>query len=132
LSEIAVPMPSYKERLDMILDAAGDIASKEFQEEAWPAWPAGGPRVSTPDEIYEVLMDDSWPDLFFEEYGKTFSSGQMQCWNEFRSRLDQYFDKLPPHSDFRVILDDPEWDLVRQAAQRFVTAFSEPAGGATK
>jgi hypothetical protein len=125
-------MPSYKQRLDMILDAAGDIASKEFQEEAWPAWPAGGPRVSTPSEICAVLMDDSCPDLFFEEYGKTFSRSQMQCWNEFRSQLDEYYDKLPPHADFRVILDDPEWELVRQAAQRFVTAFSEPVSGAAE
>jgi hypothetical protein len=122
-------MPSYKERLDMILDAARDIASKEFQEEAWPA---SGPRVSTPIEIYEVLIDNSWPDLFFEEYGKTFSNSQMQRWNEFRSQLDQYFDKLPPHPDFRLILDDPKWELVRQAAQRFVTAFSEPASGSAE
>jgi hypothetical protein len=119
-------MPSYKERLEMILSAAKDIASREFQEEAWPAWPAGGKRVSTPIEIYEVLIDDSWPDLFFEDYGKTFSSSQMHCWNEFRTQLDQYYDKLPPHPDFRRMLDDPEWELVRQAAQRFVTAFSEP------
>lgn len=125
-------MPSYKERLDMILEAAQHIASREFQEEAWPAWPAGGPRVSTPGEICAVLMDDSLPDLFFEDYGKTFSSSQMQCWNEFRSQLDEYCDKLPPHPDFRVILDDPKWELVRQAARRFVTAFSEPAGGAAE
>jgi hypothetical protein len=44
-------MPSYKERLDMILDAARDIASKEFQEEAWPAWPASGPRPKIRDSV---------------------------------------------------------------------------------
>jgi hypothetical protein len=119
-------MPSYKERLEMILDAARDIASKEYQERAW--FPDSG-LVSSPDEVYEVLMDDSWPELFFEEHGKNFTSKQMQYWNDFKSLLDHYFQKNPAQLDPRQVLDDPEWALVRQAAQKFVTAFSEPAGG---
>lgn len=115
-------MLSYKERLDMILRAARDIASKEFQEEAW--FP-GGKIVLSPDEIYQMLMEGSLPDRFFAEYGKTFTSGQMQVWNDFRSLLERYYDKMPLRPDPRQVLDDPGWDLVRQAAQRFVVAFRE-------
>jgi hypothetical protein len=115
-------MLSYKKRLDLILGAAQDIASREFQEEAW--FP-GGKFVSSPDEVYQVLMEDSKPDLFFETYGKTLSKSQLQSWREFRSRLEHYYDSMPLHSDPRRVLEDPEWALVREAAQRFVSAFQE-------
>jgi hypothetical protein len=92
-------MLSYKERLDTILRAAQDIASKEFQQEAW--FP-GGEVVSSPDEIYQMLMESSLPDRFFEEYGKTFTSGQTEVWNYFRSELERYYDKMPLHSDPRA------------------------------
>jgi hypothetical protein len=115
-------MMPFKVWLDHIIAAAQDIASREFQEEAW--FP-GGKVVSSPDELYLVLMEDSTPDLFFETYGKTFTTSQMQCWNEFRSLLEQYYSKMPLHPDPRHVLDDPEWELVRQAAKRLVQAMSE-------
>ena len=115
-------MMSYKEWLARIIGAAQDIASREFQEEAW--FP-GGKVTSSPDEIYLTLMDDSTPDLFLESYGKTFTSGQVESWNELRSLLQQYYIKMPRHPDPRRVLDDPDWDLVRQAAKRFVQAFAK-------
>ncbi|MGA2983978.1 MAG: hypothetical protein ABSG32_09195 [Terriglobia bacterium] len=114
-------MMPYKVWLDDIIDATQDIASRDFQEEAW--FP-GGKVVSSPDEIYQTLMEDSTPDLFFETYGKTFTTSQLQGWNELRSLLEQYYTQIPLHPDPRRVLDDPEWDLVRQAAKRFVRAFS--------
>ncbi len=113
-------MMSYNVWLDHIIGAAQDIASRDFQEEAW--FP-GGKVVSSPDEIYQTLMEDSTTDLFFETYGKTFTTSQIQCWNELRSLLEQYYTKMPLRPDPRRVLDDPEWDLVRQAAKRFVRAF---------
>jgi len=115
-------MMPYKVWLDDIIDATQDIASRDFQEEAW--FP-GGRVMSSPDEIYLALMDDTTPDLFLESYGKTFTSGQMESWNELRSLLQQYYIKMPRHPDPRRVLDDPDWDLVRQAAKRFVQAFAK-------
>jgi hypothetical protein len=117
-------MMSYEEWLCQIIGAVKDIASREFQEEAW--FP-GGKVVSSPDEIYLVLMEDSTPDLFFETYSKTFTQHQMQCWNELRSLLRCYYDKMPIHPDPRRVLDDPDWDLIRQAAKLFLAAFSTRA-----
>jgi hypothetical protein len=118
-------MMSYKEWLGHIVDAAQHIASREYQEVAW--FP-GAKVVSSPDEVYLVLMEDSTPDLFFETYGKTFTASQIQCWTELRSRLEQYYSKMPSHPDPRRVLDDPEWDLVRQAAKMFLGAFSRGSG----
>ena len=83
--------------------------------------------MSSPDEIYQVLMEDSRPDSFFEEFAKTFTTSQMLSWHEFRSQFERYYDKMPLHADPRSVLDDPEWDLVRKAAQTFVRAFSSAA-----
>jgi hypothetical protein len=118
-------MMHYKEWLDHVIEAAQHISSREYQEVAW--FP-GAKVVSSPDEIYLVLMEDSTPDLFFETYGKTFATSQIQCWNELRSLLEDYYSRTPTHPDPRRVLDDPEWDLVRQAAKRFVRAFC--SGGA--
>ena len=122
-------MMSFKEWSDHIIDAAQTIASREYQEVAW--FP-GAKVVSSPDEIYQTLMEDSTPDLFFETYGKTFTSHQIQCWNEFRSLLELYYDKMPRHPDPRRVLEDPEWDLVRHAAKRFVRAFSVQVSGSAE
>jgi hypothetical protein len=117
-------MVTYQEHLNMILSAAQDIASREFQEEAW--FP-GGKFKSSPDEIYQMLMEGGRPDSFFEEYAKTFTTSQMLSWHELRSQFESYYDKMPLHADPRSVLDDPEWDLVRKAAQRFVQALSSAA-----
>jgi hypothetical protein len=117
-------MMSYDQWLGKIVNAAQNIASREFQEEAW--FP-GGKFVSSPIEVYECLMEDSTPELFFEKYAKTFTESQMQCWSELKSQLQHYYDKLPNHPDPSRVLYGPEWDLVRQAAAGFVREFGQRA-----
>lgn len=113
-------MMSYEQWLNCIKTAANHIASREFQQEAW--FP-GGKSVSSPDEEYLTLMEDCTADLFFETYGKRFSEQQRDVWREFRSRLTAYYEKLPKHPDRQQVLDDPDWDSVRQLAGKFVQAF---------
>jgi hypothetical protein len=113
-------MLPYEKWLGCIVDAARNIASREYQEEAW--FP-NGRFVSSPVEVAEVLIDDYTWDLFYEAHGKSFTTVQTQCWNDLRSRLEHYYEKIPKHPDPRRVLNDPEWDLVRQAAERFVRAF---------
>ena len=115
-------MISYNDWLSRIISAARDIASHDFQEEAW--FP-GGKVVSSPDEVYQTLMEDFTFDLFFATYGQRFSAHQLHTADELRSTLQDYYDKLPLHPEPRLVLDDPNWDLVRQAADRFVRAFSD-------
>lgn len=114
-------MMSYRQWLDGVLNAAQHIASREYQEEAWLR---AGNIVSSPDELYLTLMEDYTADLFVETYGKSFSRSQLQSWNEFSSQLQSYYDKMPKNPDLRHVLDDPEWHLVRHAADRFVRSFA--------
>ena len=112
---------SYEQWLKCIVDAAGDVASRKFQEESW--FP-GGTKVSSPDELYLTLIEDCTFDLFFQTYGHTFTEAQEAIWKEFRSRLEQYYDQLPKNPDRLRVLNDPEWDLVRKSAEEFVKLFS--------
>ena len=118
-------MMAYDQWLGQIVDAVRHIASREFQEEAW--FP-GGKAVSSPNEIYLVLMEDNTFDLFFQTYGSGLSDEQMRAANELRSALEQYYDRMPEHPDAVEVLNDPQWDSVRQRAQRFVQAFGGTLG----
>jgi hypothetical protein len=55
---------------------------------------------------------------------------QLRAANELRSILQEYHDNSPVHPDPKFVLDDPKWDLVRQAADSFVQAFSGRPGRA--
>jgi len=111
---------SYEEWLRCILCAVGHVASRRYQEESW--FP-GGTAVSSPDELYLTLMEDCTFDLFFQTYGSAFTNAQETIWREFRSRLEQYYDKLPKNPDRLQVLNDPEWESVRQSAEKFVQIF---------
>jgi len=115
-------MMSYEKWLDCIVDAARNISSPKFQEEAWS--PAGK-VVSSPDEVYQVLMEDCTFDLFFQTYGNRFTEAQMHSSKELRSTLQAYYDRMPGHPDPVQVLNDPEWELVRQSAVRFVREFGD-------
>ena len=113
-------MMSYEDWLNRILQGASDIGSRAFQEQTWKA---GGDLISSPDEVYQNLMEDCRPDLFFETYGETLDASQVQSWKALRASLEGYYDRMPLHPDPTDLLNDPEWDLVRQAARRFLQTF---------
>jgi hypothetical protein len=114
-------MMSYEIWHGRILDAARDIASREFQEEAW--FPGGRVR-SSPDEVYQVLMEDCTADLFFQIYGGRLTEAQLHSWYKLRSDLQAYYIQEPPYPDPDEVLKDPAWYLVRQSATSFIRAFS--------
>jgi hypothetical protein len=116
---------SYHEWRPRIIDAARNIASRDFQKEAW--FP-GGKVVSSPDELYQTIIEDLTFDLFLQRHSHELDARQLQAANELRSILQEYYDSSPRHPDPRFVLDDPKWDLVRHAADRFVAAFNGRPG----
>lgn len=115
-------MMSHEQWLDCIITAAEHVASREYQEQAWSP---GSKVVSTPEELYLRLMEDCTFELFFKTYGHTLTNDQTEKWKKLKSRLDDYYDKLPKAPDYHYVLDDPEWHLVRQAAREFVDVFKQ-------
>ena len=113
-------MMPYERWLNALLAVAREAASREFQQEAWLS---GRPSASSPTEIYCQLFDDYTFDLFHETYSKGFSSQQLIAWREFKEKLERFGSKYDQFPHEQVVFDDPDWQLVREAAARFVTAF---------
>jgi hypothetical protein len=106
-----------------IVDVARDIASRDFQERSWFGI---GPEVSSPNELYNTLFDDCTLDLFLETYGASLTAQQRIACANLKSQLEQYDEHRHRLDDPRQVLNDPEWQEVRQVAVRFVEAFSNP------
>ena len=115
-------MMSYEQWLNSILEVAKETASREFQQEAWLS---GRPSTSSPTEIYNQLFDDYTFDLFYETYSKDFTQQQLVAWNEFKQQLENYGKKYDEFPNEQTVFDDPEWQLVREVAARFVAAFEQ-------
>jgi len=120
-------MISYEQRLKLIIEVAKEAASRDFQQEAWLS---GRPSASSPTEIYSQLFDDYNFDLFHEMYSKDFAPVESAAWTEFKDQLESYWKKLASYKQMyaefpneRFVFDDPDWQLVREAAARFVAAF---------
>jgi hypothetical protein len=113
-------MMNRDEWLARILSAVRHVASREFQERTWLGT---GAEISSPEEVYNELFDDYTFDLFFEKYASTLTSDQADVWQELKSRMERYGEKMPATPDPRKVLDDPDWQEVRESAARFVAAF---------
>ena len=114
------PMMSYERWLNSILEVAKETASRDFQQEAWLS---GRPSTSSPTEIYCQLFDDYTFDLFYEMYSKDFTQRQLIAWSEFREQLERYENKYDEFPNEQTVFDDPDWQLVREVAARFVAAL---------
>jgi hypothetical protein len=122
-------MMSYERWLNSILEVAKETASREFQQEAWLS---GRPSTSSPTEIYNQLFDDYTFDLFYEMYFKDFTPEKSASWKGFKNQLESYWKRLESYrqkyDEFpneQTVFDDPDWQLVREAAARFVAAFEQ-------
>ncbi len=113
-------MMNREEWIAQILDVVGDIASREYQERAWLGI---GPEVSSPTEVYNQLFDDNTFDLFFEKYGATFTPFQLKAWKDLESKMEEYGQDDEKLDDPHQVINDPEWQQVRESAACFLTAF---------
>jgi hypothetical protein len=106
-----------------LLDAAVEIANKEKQEQRWLAPDAKA--WERPEELINVLFDDSNLELFIDEYGPTFVEDQRRAALDLRDDISRYCDKTPTWLDPSEVLADPRWETIRQKAAAFVSAFKE-------
>jgi hypothetical protein len=114
-------MMSYERWLEYILEIIRVIASREDQEKIWL-----GPRpeINWVGDLYNELGEEFFDD-FFKTYSGGFTSEQVTAWNQFKETFEEYGDKLPSYPEPRMVIDDPDWQLVREAAARFVIAFEK-------
>jgi hypothetical protein len=115
-------MMSYEQWLGSILEVARETASRHFQQEAWLS---GRPSTSSPTEIYNELFDDYSFDEFFKAHAERMTAQQKTAWLTFKDKLEKYLPKLQRGLNEREVFEDPDWELVRESAARFVEAFEQ-------
>jgi hypothetical protein len=106
-----------------LLDAASRIADKETQERRWLASDAYA--WERPEELINVLFDDSCFDLFIEEFGGEFTDVQRDKAVLLKRLMDNYCDATPVWLDPAQVLADPRWEAIRESARAFVSAFKD-------
>jgi hypothetical protein len=104
-----------------VVEAAEDIANKQLQEQRWmspdlQAW-------ERPEELINVLFDDSVFEGFLEEYASSFSTEQRRIAFDLRNTMNSYCDATSSYLDPKEVLADPRWEAIRQKASAFVHVF---------
>ena len=111
----------------MITDVADEISDLEYQRSSWFG---KGERISSPDELYNGLFDDSMIEEFLETHAKDLTEEQRRAGRELVRQMNQYAPANTEHLDPAAVIEDPLWDRVRLSAQSFVAALK--SGGQTR
>ena len=106
--------------LQRLVETAEHFESREYQQRSWLGL---GPEVSSPDELYCQFFDDYTAALFHQTFSREFSNDQERVWRDFVAALEHYEARNPGNLDARRVLEDPNWEHVREAARRFVRTF---------
>ncbi|HMS93167.1 MAG TPA: hypothetical protein PKD28_02145 [Candidatus Saccharibacteria bacterium] len=98
-----------------IIEAIEDIADEDFQRTAWFGL---SDKVSSPEEVYAILLYD----FIFEDFLKLKENGLTESQKEACYKLIDALDAYPSHSSSlpspELMIDDPEWEAVRVVARR--------------
>jgi hypothetical protein len=104
-----------------LVEVAEDIANRQHQELRWMAPDAHA--WERPEELINVLFDDSVFEGFLEEYSSTFSAEQRRIAFKLRDDINRYCGTTLIKLDPQEVLADPRWETIRQEAAAFVAAF---------
>ena len=117
-------MMNFETWRNMIIDVVNQISDLEYQKSSWFG---KGQRISSPDELYNGLFNDSMIEEFLEAHAKDLTEEQRRAGRELVRQLNQYAPANTEHLDPATVIEDPLWDVVRRSAQSFVAALK--AGG---
>jgi hypothetical protein len=120
-------MMDFETWKNAILAVAAQISDREYQRSSWFD---KGRDVSSPDELYNGLFDDSMIEEFLKMHAKDLTENQRSAGRELVRQMNQYADVTPDHLDPIMTFDDPRWEDIRRSALSFVTAMREGTGGA--
>ena len=99
--------------LEIVRPVIQDFSDRMFQERAWFN---RGPEVSSPTELISNLLDD----FSFHKTSQTpsfnLSDEQRTACSHFAQMVRAYSHAHRGHLNEREVIDDPEWEKIRQAA----------------
>jgi hypothetical protein len=113
-------MMNFEVWKNMIIDSATQISDREYQQRSWFGT---GTSVSSPDELYNGLFDDSMINEFLETYGHDLTPEQRDAGKDLVRRMNQYAAVSPKFLNPKDVIDDPHWEDIRRSALLFVAAM---------
>lgn len=103
-----------------VIKAVKDIASREFQQRTWFG---KDEEVSSPDEIYNTLFDD----VLFGDFLQSSDIGLTKSQREYGFALIDTLEEYSPDESQlpspEVMIDDPKWQVARNAANTFLESL---------
>jgi hypothetical protein len=121
-------MMDFQTWRESVTDIAKQIADAEFQRRAW--FGMAHDAVSSPDEMYNQLFGDAQIEQFLAMYKHKLSLEQLKAGETLVRTMNEYADQTPEHLDPSVLIDDPAWQEIRDAAAAFVTSITGGRAGA--
>lgn len=98
--------------LEIARPAIEAFANRAFQSRAWFGH---GPEVSSPTEVICQLFDFRF-DKTSQDPSFDLSNEQRAACARFGEMVDGYARSHKGHLDEHEVIDDPEWERIRQAA----------------
>ena len=107
---------------EVVTDSVIEIADKQRQIDLWLNGKDN--RFSSPTEAYATLFSEADLEGFLVDKNIGLSTTQRSKGLQLEQALDAYFSKYsttPSSSEeVGVMIDDPEWEKVRQVAREFL------------
>lgn len=106
---------------NMIIDVVTQISDFEYQRGSWFG---KGELISSPDELYNGLFDDSRIEEFLEAHAKQLTDDQRRTGLELVRKMNQYAPANVKYLDPATVIEDPLWDELRRSAKSFLSALN--------
>jgi hypothetical protein len=102
-----------------ILETVQQISDKKYQEATWLG---KSEKISSPEELYCTLFDDFLFDYFLSDRDNNLSEGQLSLGAQLKDKINS-FSRIDSYQNPMEILNDPQWEEIRQTAARFLLSF---------
>ncbi len=100
----------------VVKQVVGDLANESLQRRAWFGV---GPEESSPDEDFCQFFGDAAVEEFLDRRDAGLSHEQREAGRYLLQLMREIAAQLPQHVEPASLIDDPRWEKVRKAAQRF-------------
>jgi hypothetical protein len=101
---------------NVIKQAVDGIADEGLQRRAWFGI---GPEESSPDEDICQFLDDAAIEDFLNREDAGLNDLQMEAGRHLLTLTRDLLGQIPQQVDPSVLIDDPRWRRIREAAARF-------------
>lgn len=91
-----------------------EISDREIQDRRW--FGRNPPEESSPDEVICTLMDTMHFDDAYKDSSLDLTDPQRAACAQFSALVDAFVRQHRDHLNEHEVIDDPEWEGIRQAA----------------